>query len=467
MADQIIDVPGQGQVAFPDTMSDAEIAAAIQKMSPTAQTTPQTPENTIAQFLRGAGSRVAEIPGQLKTLATTNPLTTLKNMYESQLGQFGKAGSEFAQGRTSEGVGHIAAGLLPVLGPAAASIGEDIGSAEPSRGGSAAIDAAMLALGSPTARAGVRTVGRGAVGAAKSPVGQAAVGAGVGAATGGLPGMVAGAAGGGAMGRLAQLLERLAPKAAEAEPGVTFPSPHARGTRYNAPTATAGIEPVTASGSTRWSPTATAAEEPVTASGGVRWNPTATANEIPITARGSVDWLPERAGPEPTATGSVRWSPTLTAGEVPITASWRQAPNPAREAMAAFNRQTPELIEGEAIMPGGVAPTVAAPGFSLGDIVEAPVSSRLRAAPPHEAASEAMQALQRTGRGGIDWRTTDAVPIDALRRAKTILEPGESQLGLGERLATLLKSNDPAALVEAAQLAKALRQRMHIGESGR
>lgn len=69
----------------------------------------------------------------------------------------------------------------------------------------------------------------------------------------------------------------------------------------------------------------------------------------------------------------------------------------------------------------------------------------------------------------IDWRTTDAVPIDAMKRAQgqggTILEAGESQIGLGERLAAAMKkaaAGDPAAAKEAELLARALRQRMHI-----
>ena len=392
------------------------IASVIREYPAVAsQVAPQSPEGTLMGFLRGAGSRVAELPGMLKSLVTTNPLTTAKGiLYDAPKAQFEQAGRDFGEGRISEGIGRSVAGAVPFLGPIAGEIGGKIGSGEPRQSGSAAIDAAMLALGSPTARSGVATAARGVGNVAKGPVGQAALGAGVGYATGGLPGAAAGAAGGGVMGRVIAALERMAPKAVEGESGVTWPSPTARG-------------------SSRWNPTATAAEEPMTASGSIRRTPTATADI-----------------------------------ESPPTASLRIGSDPTRDAMAAFNRQTPELLESGAVMPGEVAPTVSAPGFSLGEVVEAPTAARLRTTPSPAAAAEAMQALQRGERGGgIDWRTTDAVPVDALSRAKTILEPGESQIGLGERLATALKSNDPAALVEAAQLAKAIRQRMHIGESGR
>lgn len=72
---------------------------------------------------------------------------------------------------------------------------------------------------------------------------------------------------------------------------------------------------------------------------------------------------------------------------------------------------------------------------------------------------------------GVDWRTTDAVPIDAIKRdiskGGSILEAGESQIGLGERLAAAMKkaaAGDVNAAKEAEMLARALRQRMHVAE---
>jgi len=70
----------------------------------------------------------------------------------------------------------------------------------------------------------------------------------------------------------------------------------------------------------------------------------------------------------------------------------------------------------------------------------------------------------------IDWRTTDAVPINAMKSAMgkggSIIEAGESIPGLADRMAALLKQNTPTALQEAQTLAKALRQRGHITAKG-
>lgn len=65
------------------------------------------------------------------------------------------------------------------------------------------------------------------------------------------------------------------------------------------------------------------------------------------------------------------------------------------------------------------------------------------------------------------WRTTDAVPIDALKpdslgRPRTTIEPGESYLGLGDRMAALAKNPTPENVAEILRLGKALRQRGKI-----
>jgi hypothetical protein len=65
-----------------------------------------------------------------------------------------------------------------------------------------------------------------------------------------------------------------------------------------------------------------------------------------------------------------------------------------------------------------------------------------------------------------DWRRVDAVPIDAIARDVTqggsIIEAGESRVGLGERIAQLQKIGTPEALAEANRLGDALRQRINI-----
>jgi hypothetical protein len=97
------------------------------------------------------------------------------------------------------------------------------------------------------------------------------------------------------------------------------------------------------------------------------------------------------------------------------------------------------------------------------------MSQAAKAPAPAPAVPQAtpQQALQKEIQArNIDWRTTDAVPIDAIKRdmsrGGSIIEAGESQVGLAEQLAKILKSRTPEALAEADRLARAIRQRGHI-----
>ena len=160
------------------------------------------------------------IPGAIE--AAKNPLQTLKNLHESQMQQFDKAGERFATGRTSEGIGHGVAGLIPFLGPAAATVGEGIGTGDPSQIGSGVADAALMAIPSPGLRGIAKGVGkagmapvnaavRGATGLFENNPALAALGGGaLGYATGGIPGAITGAAGGGIAGNLSRLTSKLA-----------------------------------------------------------------------------------------------------------------------------------------------------------------------------------------------------------------------------------------------------------------
>lgn len=90
-------------------------------------------------------------------------------------------------------------------------------------------------------------------------------------------------------------------------------------------------------------------------------------------------------------------------------------------------------------------------------------------APTPRPAPAARPATAADLRNEINWRTTDAVPIDAIKRdvlnGGTILEAGESQIGLAERLAQLLKKPTPSQMAEVERLGRALRQRGHIRET--
>lgn len=75
-----------------------------------------------------------------------SPIESAKGLVQAQTGQFSKAGERFQQGRYSEALGHGMAGMLPLIGPAAAGIGEQIGSGDVA-GGLGAVTGAALPLG--------------------------------------------------------------------------------------------------------------------------------------------------------------------------------------------------------------------------------------------------------------------------------------------------------------------------------
>lgn len=59
-----------------------------------------------------------------------HPIDTTKELLGAQAEQLKKGRDLFSQGRTSEAIGHVAAALLPIMGPAAAHAGERIGSGD-------------------------------------------------------------------------------------------------------------------------------------------------------------------------------------------------------------------------------------------------------------------------------------------------------------------------------------------------
>jgi hypothetical protein len=107
-------------------------------------------------------------------------------------------------------------------------------------------------------------------------------------------------------------------------------------------------------------------------------------------------------------------------------------------------------------------------GRSDGQRMTRGMSQAAKAPAPAPAVPQAtpQQALKNEVSSRIDWRTTDAVPIDAIKRdmsrGGSIIEAGESQVGLAEQLAKVLKARTPEALAEADRLARAIRQRGHI-----
>lgn len=92
-------------------------------------------EGGVMKFAKGAWENlnpIAAVKGVMQ--AAQHPIDTGKALLQAQKDQFGKAKQDYQQGHYSEMVGHGLAGALPIVGPAAAKAGEDIGKGEIAKG---------------------------------------------------------------------------------------------------------------------------------------------------------------------------------------------------------------------------------------------------------------------------------------------------------------------------------------------
>src|SRR3990167_5079331 len=79
----------------------------------------------VGRFLRGGGQMLNPVTiAQGLYQATRHPIDTGSALLSAQGEQFGKAREAFTQGRYSEAAGHGVAGVMPIVGPVAANIGE-------------------------------------------------------------------------------------------------------------------------------------------------------------------------------------------------------------------------------------------------------------------------------------------------------------------------------------------------------
>jgi hypothetical protein len=124
-----------------DDLSDQALEAKIHAKFPGAyDDLPSTPASSesaqpegsaASRFLSNAGAMlnpVTMVQGLGQAIA--HPIDTGTALVKAQGAQFGKAADEFRQGRYSEAVGHTMAGALPLIGPAAANVGEQIGAGD-------------------------------------------------------------------------------------------------------------------------------------------------------------------------------------------------------------------------------------------------------------------------------------------------------------------------------------------------
>jgi len=122
--------PNAGQASSGYLSTDPNAGAAAKTE------TPEPKSGAAARFAGGAWEMLnpaSMVKGAVD--AVSHPIDTAKNIYESHVGQAQKAFENVAQGRYSEALGHGAAALLPILGPAAANIGEEIGATGDIAGG--------------------------------------------------------------------------------------------------------------------------------------------------------------------------------------------------------------------------------------------------------------------------------------------------------------------------------------------
>lgn len=114
--------------------TEADIDAAFKVSFPASPSSssqseqPQTWLDSAKAFGSGVMSQVNPIE-MLKGVygAITSPIETAKGVSRAQLDQFKQGKQAFDEGRYWEAYGHTMAGVMPLVGPAAAGIGEDIG----------------------------------------------------------------------------------------------------------------------------------------------------------------------------------------------------------------------------------------------------------------------------------------------------------------------------------------------------
>lgn len=235
----VVNIPGVGQVNFPDTMSGEQINVAAARLYNEKQQKPAidkaaqeeqsnwltnpTAENLATgalKGLKGAGEGVLDMVKTPFKLAM-HPQKTLEDATAARYQNWNEGDKELqkAQG-FADTTGALAkkyiGGTIPLVGPALVATGENLGSGDPERMGHGAVDAAAMAYGaSPTARGAVNNIAKkvpaGVSNAVttvqNSPAAMAAIGGAAGYLEGGWPMAVRGVAGGGTLGTVNRLIK--------------------------------------------------------------------------------------------------------------------------------------------------------------------------------------------------------------------------------------------------------------------
>lgn len=118
--------------------------------------------SALRRFVVNAGEQlnpVAAVKGVVN--AVRHPVETATNLWNAQADQFAKARELYQQGRGTEAAGHLAAGVIPVIGPAAAAAGEQMASGDVAGGLGAGVGLMAATVG-PRARTVAKEVVQGA-----------------------------------------------------------------------------------------------------------------------------------------------------------------------------------------------------------------------------------------------------------------------------------------------------------------
>lgn len=119
------------RAALWDLRSGGTLAGPVQAPQPATSEQFMNPQqqgpqgSATGRFLSNAGEMLNPVAAARGVYqAVRHPIETAGNIWDAQMEQFGKAGDAFREGRYVEGVGHAGAGALPLVGPAAANVGE-------------------------------------------------------------------------------------------------------------------------------------------------------------------------------------------------------------------------------------------------------------------------------------------------------------------------------------------------------
>lgn len=142
---------------------------------------PAAESHPVRDFLGNFWGQVNPVSGLVQ--AATHPVDTARNLVNAQLDQFKQASADWENTREMPNVsdrllsagGHVAAGLLPLIGPAAARSGEQIGNGDVAGGLGSGAGLITSMLMPEIVRGTTRTAGR-IVKAPASPLAESAMG---------------------------------------------------------------------------------------------------------------------------------------------------------------------------------------------------------------------------------------------------------------------------------------------------